>query len=274
MTNTIRTSLLRALCATGLLLGGGLAQAGVPLDGWERASAVTDVVTPTGPGEWTYEFTVINNSTRCDPFVGNPDCEFTEGLDPVIIDWELPYFPDMGIDNIVSPDGWTYSIETIGVAGDGGWSAFDTPAWWDPADPWYSVFGPDSPFGENNLTQVLHWYAIDTSLCNSFADVAAAGVLVAPPCPGIVPVESFIPGYNNSLGGFSFTAAYDPAAAPYQASWLFLPSQSGDPAFPFGGLPGSPSVTGASGVPLPSAWLLFGGGALLLAGTMARRHRR
>jgi len=115
--------------------------------------------------------------------------------------------------------------------------------WQTPGDPMYG--GPDSPF--TSVEHVLHWYA-------------ASG--------GGAQVELIFPG--ESLSGFGFTASFAEIDAPYQASWTTFEVQTGDPAFPLGGFPGSPL---ARGVPLPSA-ALMGLGLLGILGLAARLRRR
>lgn len=68
-----------------------------------------------------------------------------------------------------------------------------------------------------------------------------------------------------SLDGFGFDAIYDETAAPYQASWAELPVQTGDPAFPLGGLPASPQATTPELIlaPAPLALMALGGLGLL-----------
>lgn len=188
-------------------------------------SHVTDNVTQTGPSTWHYEFEVFNDATGFDDETGNIG---------VIIDWELPYFDDMGITNITSPFGWTATIETIGVANAAtGWDG--VAAWTNPSDPWYIELG-----GATNpiftATQVLHWYCVDPAV---FQGEGVFGGCFG----GEAGINSIIlPG--NSLAGFGFDAAYGPTQAPYQTSWMELPVNTGDPAFPGGGAStvGSPST--------------------------------
>ena len=216
------------------------AEAGVSAGGFTRSSTVTDLVANNGNGTWTYNYTVNNTSL------------FTsQGLEPgqpLLVDWELPWFGDAGIDiaSIISPNGWAVNIETIGVANAAtGWQGI--ASWQDPADPFFA--GPNSPF--TTVTQVLHWYSacfISGGDCD----------------PGILP--------GGSLSGFSFVAAFDETAAPYQASWAVLPVLSGDPAFPLGGIPNSPGVQGlVQGVPEPGLLGLLGIG--LVAAMLGRRRR-
>jgi hypothetical protein len=201
----------------------------------DYCSRVTDLVTANGDGTWTYEFTVFNDS----PWVG-------EGPAQVIVDWELPYFDDSGIDNVQSAYGWTWAIETIGVANpDTGWAG--VASWQSPDDPWYP--GPDSPF--TTATKVLHWYTSDGDTY------------------GIRPTGFQDGNFVGSAGGFSFTAPFPPVAAPYQASWADFVIQTGDPAFPLAGgaVPASPSAV----IPLPAPLALLGGALAGLAGLRRRR---
>ena len=218
------------------------AEAGVSAGGFTRSSTVTDIVANNGNGTWTYNYTVNNTS------------QFTaQGLErtPLLVDWELPWFGDAGIDiaSIISPNGWAVAIETIGVANAAtGWEGI--ASWQDPSDPFFA--GAGSPF--TTVTQVLHWY----SGCFLFGGEIGG-------CFG-VSTDGILPG--GSLSGFSFVAAFDETAAPYQASWAVLPVRSGDPAFPLGGIPNSPRV---QGVPEPGLLGLLGIG--LVAAMLGRRRR-
>ena len=123
------------------------AQAGVAPGGWVRSSTVNSIVTNNNNGTWTYGYTVNNTS------------QFTEiGRDPrpFLVDWELPWFGDAGINlmSIASPSGWFFNIETIGTANSNtGWDG--VASWQNPLDPFYA--GAASPF--TGVTQVLHWYS-------------------------------------------------------------------------------------------------------------------
>ncbi len=190
-------------------------------------SHVTDDVVDNGGGNWTYNFTVYNDT------VPNIELEVSNS----IVDWELPYFDDMGITNIQSPAGWDYAIETIGQPNQAtGWQG--VADWQMPGDPWKIFFdgfyGSEAANPFNSHNKVLHWYCI--------------GIYVDD-CSAIFPGES--------QSGFSFDAGFAEGQAPYQASWDNLQVQTGDPAFPDGAivsLPNSPSI---NPVPLPGAWMLL-----------------
>ncbi len=244
--NPYTKSAAAAILALGLMAALP-ATAGVAA-GWTRNSTVTDSVTDNGNGTWTYGYTVNNTSLQD----GGNDPE-----QPLIVDWELPWFGDAGITNIMSPINWDWSIETIGVANPStGWEG--VAAWQNPGDPFYA--GASSPF--TTATQVLHWF--NTCWAQPQLDSIAPQIVAV--CEGqfdgaIAP--------SGSLSGFSFVADFDATAAPYQASWAFLPVRTGDPAFPLGGVPNSPAV---SGVPEPGILGLLGIG--LVAVVLGRRRRR
>ena len=225
------------------------AHAGVSQGLWTRASHVGDTVTDNGNGTWDYGYTVFNDSFA--------DMYGTDPFEPLIVDWELPYFSDAGISNIISPYGWTYAIETIGVANPlTGWEG--VAAWQDPSDPFYA--GADSPF--THVTEVLHWYSI-----------CWVQTTIQPPCEWELQDAIFV---GDNLSGFGFTAVFDETAAPYQASWALLPIQSGDPAFPLGGLPASPNTLGITPpptIPEPTTLSLLGLGLLGAAYSINRRRK-
>lgn len=241
------------LAVAAIALGLAVAQptlAGVEA-GWTRSSTVTDSVVDNGGGSWTYRYQVNNTSLQN----GGPDQR------PLIVDWELPWFGDAGITNIVSPTNWAYSIETIGTANSAtGWEG--VAAWQTPGDPFYA--GASSPF--TTVTQVLHWY--NTCWTNSRQDsVAGIQALAIAACEQFLQ-DAIAP--DGSLGGFGFDAIFAATAAPYQASWAFLPVRTGDPAFPLGGIPNSPGVRGQ---PAPEPGMLALLGAGMLASLLARRRR-
>jgi hypothetical protein len=240
------------LAVAVLVLGALAAQpsfAGVS-GGWTRSSTVDDSVTNNNNGTWTYNYQV-NNTSQLN---GGQDRE------PFVVDWELPWFGDAGITNIVSPTRWAYSIETIGTPNAAtGWEG--VAAWQNPSDPFYA--GASSPF--TTVTQVLHWYS--TCWTNRAQPTSAITPLITIECEfGLQ--DAIAPG--GSLAGFGFDAEFAPTGAPYQASWSFLPVRTGDPAFPLGGIPNSPSITPLA-VPEPSDLALLGAGLLV---ALAGRRRR
>ena len=241
----------RACLAAGLLLvptmdavagNGGL---------WERASQVTDVVTNNGGGSWTYNYTVHNTSSV------QPDGELRD--EPVIVDWELPWFIDAGITNIESPFNWAFAIETIGTPNPNtGWDGIAN--WQDPGDPFFE--GPDSPFTLG--TEVLHWYS-ECWVEGANGDMVI-GTLAQVQCE--FPLQDAILAGDN-LGGFLFDAAFDETDAPYQASWDARVVQTGDPAFPLGGIPASPLV-----VPVAPTLPLIAVGLIAALAVRRRAARR
>ena len=218
--------------------------ASFPVPAISYNSHVTDSVTDNGNGTWTYDFTVFNDEPNFYGYGFDTEAVApretatvqaamdTTGEIHVIVDWELPYFDDMGITNIQSPENWFYSIETIGVPNaTTGWQG--TAAWQQDGDPWKDHFdqvygGADNnPF--NNNTKVLHWYTTSNEIWPQM-----------------------------SLSGFSFTAVFDEGNAPYQTSWNAKEIFTGDPNFPNAGLPNSPSI---NPVPLPGTLTLLFAGA-------------
>ena len=201
-----------------------------PTSGFSQDSEVHSLVTNPN-GTYSYAYTVFNKSdgpTRN----GGGIISGQDGpmiVTNVIVDWELPFLDDAQITDIIAPTGWTWTIEEIGVPNIATlWDG--VAAWQTPGDPFYvsgSIF--------NTVTKVLHWYVED-------------------PVFEVVLDEAIFPG--ESLGGFGFISPYSETDAPYQASWWELPIQTGDPAFPLGGLPFSPTLQG--NVPEPTSLLLLG----------------
>jgi hypothetical protein len=224
--------------------------------GADHSSAVLDDVTDNGNGTWTYDFTVCNTS---DAFGAEL---FSRRDTQVIRDWELPFFGDdlgtdeAGITNVVTPDGWAYGIEEVGVAnGATGWDG--VAAWQTPGDPQKAIFDAayggeaNNPFNTN--THVLHFYT----------DVIRDEEMFAP--FGISP--------GDYLSGFGFTADFGPVAAPYQASWIFVPANTGDPQFPMLA-PNSPSVQrNPNQAPEPASLALAGLGLGAAAGLRRRKKK-
>ena len=225
MTRTL--AVLLCLAVPGLVFAGFGGE-----DDGTQASHVTDNGgMDLGGGRFGYDYAVHNDGTT-GFFFGEVFAT------PFIVDWELPFFDDALIDDIVSPTGWAFEITAVGESTTNGWTGAD-PSWFDVSDPFYP--GAGSPFLAPDL-QILHWYNV--AWFDAFTDLSTA---IAP---------------GASLGGFGFTAGFDDTGAPYQASWDFLPIQSGDPAFSTPSLPGSPNTLGA--VPEPGTLALLALGLTFL----------
>lgn len=235
---------------------------------WERSSTVTDTVTFNAvDGTWDYVFTVNNTSTYTNDGIGGS----TFSGVPLVIDWELPYFADMGLANIVSPDGWGFAIETIGTANPlTGWEG--DAAWQDPLDPFYA--GADSPYTTG--TQVVHWYCENIEFGTGGEGFCsnATGFGEAISAPGSDAAEYL--DAPTSLTGFGFTASFGPTSAPYQASWAETPVITGDPSFPLASGVGSPLALGtpSTSVPEASSLALFALSSFGLFGLSAARKRK
>jgi hypothetical protein len=277
--------------------------AGVTEPVWDPSSRVDTVIDDSTPGTSIYNYTV-NNTSEIDPY-GEPTSVSAIAIGPgpgdgsLIVDWEMPFYTEGGIDpnSIVAPSGWLVEIEDIGTPNPSrGWGGI--AAWQQPGDPFYE-FLTDALDGSNSAlpaefaqlfldaTQVIHWYIqpddYDDTGCMMYPGgvsgngetgcnwwwnpVEYDGITY----PGLV--DAILP--DNSLGGFSMAAPTGPAvAAPYQASWFLLPVLSGDPP-----APGNPNPSGAFPTTgLPTQAPLPGSLALLLAGAgglgMTWRRRR
>lgn len=243
----------------------------------ERSSAVTSAAEQdTTTGAWVYRYRVCNTT---DPYYAGTG-------NNVIVDWELPWFDDGQITDIITPFGWSWSIETVGVRNPfTGWGTEDTngdglfndddavPAWSLDGDPWKDIFdlaydvagGGTNPF--TNVEKVLHFYT------ESFQAQTFAAVVEEREECGLI-FE------NESCGGFGFSSPLDAADAPYQASWLSLPVRTGDPLYPLGdngsggGIPNSPSVQQRATIPEPATSALIGAGLLSVAALRRRRRKQ
>jgi hypothetical protein len=227
-----------------------------------RVSHVESNTVNNGDGSYTYNFTVFNDSH---PFTGAGCGEANRLGTAAVIDpndcllhriteWSMPYFSDSAISNFQSPTtlfsnepipSWAVGIETIGVANNVTGYTGETPTWQIPGDPFY--FGATSPF--SSATQILRWYTIDICGDGCFR-------LLGP---------------GESLSGFSFDSTFAATAAPYDAGWRDEMLRSGDPDFPVGAIPNSPSVNAPdNGVPTPAPFVLLGLGLVVAALTKRR----
>lgn len=246
------------------------AVAGIPP--FERSSRVDSTVTAPGePGNFSddlflYEFTLFNTSTEVE--TGGTRNAF-------IVDWELPLFSLNGIDidNIASPEGWTFEIidiegnivinevgdddgfSSVYANGEGPYGFYDWD--YDPAtDPALiadsDVYGgTEDQFRPENFGNklILHW----------FDDPDDGNHSLGPPFDGV-----------SSLDGFSFLAADGSTNVPYLASWDQEDPTAGDPPTPGSAGLGTPNN---ASVPEPAAIGLFATGLLGLLGIRRRRKK-
>jgi hypothetical protein len=241
-----------AVSSAALLLGSISAHAGVAAQcpgvqvGNPQASAVLSNTFATGGNNFSYNFTVCNLSDG-DFFGGGDEVQFGDA----IRDWELPWDPAADVSNIRTPDGWSWMIETRGVENEAtGWAG--EIEWQDPDDDFY-----DPRYA--NHTQVLHFY----TGCGGFQETALLQSSVnddAVDCRFLRNAWIFPNG--DSLSGFGFDAPIGPTNAPYQASWVELPINTGDPDNPGAAL--TPGFF-ATPIPEPSSIALMSL-ALLAAG--------
>ena len=213
-------------------------------------TSVTSSVVPLGPSQWQYQYTLTNNSI-CNGLSSGTACGIADG-DLLIASFDIPFFGDAGILNILDPSGWQHSTETIGTNNTA--HAWDgVAAWQISSDPNYQ--GPASPF--TSVTQVLHWWDTTSTMLPSGAPIP----------PGILPG-------GGSAGGFGYIAGFPGTKSPHQlgingistASFLL----SGDPQ-----IPNSPSISAPAAVPSPGTLSLLGIGILGLTVTpLARRRKR
>lgn len=258
-TNIVKLKKASALAISGatLLLGSMVAHAGVGpacpdvVIGNPQASAVLSDTFASGPS-FSYNFTVCNLSDG--GFFGGDEQRFADA----IRDWELPWDPNAGVENIRTPDGWSWQIETVNEPNDlTGWNG--VIEWQDPNDPFY-----DDRYADH--TQVLHFY----TGCGGF-EVAARSQITsnddAPNCLNLRNAWIFPNG--DSLDGFGFDAPVGPTDAPYQASWVELPVNTGDPDNPGAGVPSN--FFAATPIPEPSGLALMSL-ALLAAGRRKKNN--
>jgi hypothetical protein len=148
-----------------------------------------DTVTPITGGTWQYQYQLFNDSYSS---VGALPSYVSMNLN----NWNLPWFTLGGIlpRSILSPSGWGYSIETIGIANSStGWSG--VAAW-------------PTPF--NTVTQVLHWY--DTTGTAPISDLSSLSGFgyTALYAPTYAPYQAVFSVYNG-LSTSTLAINADPA---------------------------------------------------------------
>lgn len=190
------------------------------------ATHTVDTITAVPDGTWQYQYQLFNDSTSTVGF-------WPRGVTVNIDTWNLPWFTLGGIlpGSILSPSGWSYSIETIGVA--------------NLATNWNGMaFWPAAPF--DTVTQVLHWY-----------DIA-----------GTAPItySSSLTGFGYDALYAPTYAPYQAVYTIYNGVSLSTLASNADPAYP-----NSPYVFGATVPEPSIMTLLFAGLGSLTLFTFFRR---
>ncbi|MGI9457466.1 MAG: PEP-CTERM sorting domain-containing protein, partial [Aeoliella sp.] len=218
--------------------------------GPRNTSRVDATVTDNGDGTFLYEFEVFNTSDDFFPSgsgaspAGGGGGGGGGGGTPLIVDWELPLFDITDIDesSITSSSNWGFEIVTDhdAIVAPNNEDVWTYNAASDPIAQ-AGDYGPN-PEVFNTPPVIIHW------------STDFAGEPVAPIFPG------------GSRSGFSFLSDYSSLGAPYQASWFFLPQNTGDPPIPDSafGTPNSPARQAAQGIPEPSTLVMVGFGVLSL----------
>ncbi len=211
------------------------------------------------------------------------------------------------IDNISSPEGWDFALEEIGVANsETGWDGIaefqqDGDPFREFFDALYASRGRNNPFnapdddpdgtpgnGDENpgvITHVLHWFTNDCfppfnegSVCTDDEGAPIDTNFFDPIGPAFDFGEFDDEGiFMDARSGFGFDSPFSSGAAPYQASWVDLIINTGDPQIPALGSGGSPSPAGVNllnVVPEPGTMALFGTGLAAMFLTGRRRRKK